>query len=141
MSRFVRQVSARAKDGSEILIDCRNDETVVDCEECGHPFVIRSSDLACCRSLKALRVTKPDAMSPRAGAVLCPLDSIVLYQDRVASKKLPPTVGVLKGKNKPENVVDLENGRCARTHQGWQLFRSWLDYLSRSPRYWAGDPK
>jgi len=53
-------------------------------------FIMSAKDLACCREQKERRDKDPVSMSPRAGAVLCPMHGVVAYQDAVARRRLPP---------------------------------------------------
>lgn len=76
------------------------------CDHCGWPFVIAAKDLACCRELQARRAKNPATMSPQAGAVLCPLDEVLTYQDQVAVRKMRAMDGV--GALDPETHALIE---------------------------------
>jgi len=81
------------------------------CESCNWPFLILAKDLACCRELKAARDKDPSAMSPRAGAVLCPMDQELSRLEAIARRQLG-------------DIVDEFAGLPPGTNAA--LFRDWL---------------
>lgn len=93
-------------------------DAVAVCEHCGWPFVIAAKDLACCRELKARRLKNPAAMSPRAGAVLCPVDAVLTYQDAVAARRMREDPA-RKG-----DIADEVQGLTPGTNHA--LFLDWL---------------
>lgn len=98
------------------------ERTIAFCEDCRWPFLISRKDLRIRHPHRLQRGASPKSMSPRAGAVLCPVDREAAWLDRLAFRLFEPP-GV-------EGVdylrFDEMRGMDAKR---LKLFRDWLSML------------